>query len=382
MAPLVRCRCATLLVTGICLLSGPALVAAEEGSLLLGRHLGLRLRQRERLQVRMPDSGVQEAWANKHQPGDTALGRLLVSRFEERPPARPMPSQSSLDTAAACPLLIDWPEGVDVTAPDPCGVVAGAWSLPGDGATVLLWEHSCVKAGVGLEPVVTYVTPGGDFFGTSQTVMSLVGSRVEIRDCSGRTQYIISEVVSHEPGRPDLDACETYGSCQGTVWTQLFLYSVEEQLLAKTRPLHLFQSEFDVMDPKGVVIARVSRRGSWSPLAHTCGGPRRRWSIQFSPSPPAAFADPATRWPIAEMLTVLSIRDARRRPSGLVPPSACELERSGLLVVVLVLVALSAVGFAIVLYRVGLQHCRDFFFALENRLCPPRMRRPSKYGGP
>lgn len=316
------------------------------------------------------------------QPFDTALGSYLVSRLTDgATPRTPPPTQSSVDLAPGCPVLQDWPESVEVDAPDTCkSLPGGAWTAPGGvlglGEPILAWQRTCWLQA----PAVTYTMPSGDLFGTSETVSVLIGSTEVLYDCRGNPKYSIQEKVYHEVGEADHELCEKYRSCDGVVWLQYFIYDYADgRTVAKTPYLHLFQDSFDIQDLSGTVIAKVSRRGEWSPTHGECGE-SRKWVIDYpTREDVGAFSNPTDQWPIAEVVTIISVRDLHRRPSGLVAPSGCEIRGYVVELVIAFLLAGCLCSGFILFFRMGLHPLRDYLFDLEDRVCPGGMRVPEKY---
>lgn len=344
------------------------------------------------------------------QPLDTSLGNFFVSGFVEGPTPTPPPSQGSMDIAAACPVISEWPETVEIDAPNPCGAQlgfrqGGFWQIPSGStaaaanvysstSSLLRWDLSCGLQG--LMPAVQYTMPNGDPFGMSHTVVTFTGTRAQLSDCEGNARYYVDEKVYREASKADPITCKKYGSCDGTIWLQYFVYDRKLQIVAQTPYLHLFEDSFEISDPRGNVIAKAEKRGGWSPFANDnecnivdmgADGPvPRKWALTFiaddgKSDKLGVFANPTDQWPIAELVTMMAVRDAHRQPSGLVAPSACEVRKSTLfLLVAFMLTAIVCSGIAI-FFRFGLQRCRTNLFDLELRICPSQMRKPSKYEG-
>jgi len=321
-----------------------------------------------------------DPWADG-QPADVAVGNYLVSRLTGGPTQTPPPTQSSIDIAAACPVLEAWPSSVEVTAPDHCQSLAGGhWSTPGGilggGEPLMSWQQRCWMQA----PTVVYTVPSGDVFGTSQTIGVFTDDTVTLFDCRGNPKYSIEERVYHATGQADPRICEKYKSCDGTIWLQYFVYDYADgRAVAKTPYLRLFQDSFQIEDKLGGVIATVARAGDWNPVEGECGE-HRKWVIDYTArDQDAVFSNPTDQWPIAEMVTIISVRDASRRPSGLLAPSGCEIRSYAIeLVLAFLLVAFICSG-TIVFVRVGLGPCRDRMVYLEDRICPRGIRVPSKY---
>lgn len=339
-----------------------------------------------------------EAWKNG-QPGDAWLGAFAVERFAEPPTVTVVPEQKRGGALDPCPLITSWPSQMVIDAPDPCAQAAsaGAWSGAGttDGeepAQLMNWASSCSAAGPGLVPVVSYTQPSGQLFGTSQPVPSIVGSTQELRDCMGTVKYTIDEKVYHMKGQADKKACQDFGSCDGTVYLQYIIRDWTGKIVAKTGHLRLFQSHFTLTDKQGKKIALIKRVGKWSPMDQaTCfkGAPNsRRWLVTYA-DPKAAdssktFSKFADRWPVAQLVTIMAHNDASRRSTGLVAPSTCEVEKSGLLIFVIcfgVFLVLGAVAmFSQFGFSVSLMQA--FFIGLEQKFCPRRMAKPGRFASP
>jgi len=229
-------------------------------------------------------------------------------------------------------------------------------------------------------PTIEYSVPSGDAFGSSVTAGVLVDDTVTLYDCGGNPKYSIEERVYHATGKANPQICEKYRSCDGVVWLQYVIYDYADgREVAKTPYLSLFQDRFEVQDKLGEVIATVSRGSEWTPTGGECGE-SRKWIIEYAVrDKPGAFSNPTEQWPIAEMVTMISVRDLNRRPSGFLAPTTCEL-KSILPELVLVFLLAALVGSIVILWlRKGLVPCRNFMFDLEDRVCPKRMRLPSRY---
>lgn len=320
-----------------------------------------------------------EPWADG-QPADTGLGNYLVSRLTDGPTQMPPPTQSSVDFAAGCPVLEEWPATVEVTAPGPCqSQLGGHWSSPGGmlggGEPLMSWQLNCWMEA----PTVAFTVPSGDLFGTSQTVGIIADDSMTLYDCRGNPKYSIQERVYHAAGQASPQLCEKYKSCDGTVWLQYFIYDWGDgHTVAKTPYLRLFQDEFEVQDKSGDPIATVSRVGSWNPVDGECGE-QRKWAIEYAKMESGPFSKPADQWPIAEMVTMISVRDTNRRPSGLLAPSGCEFRSYIVELLTVVLLVLFFCGGSLLFLRKGLTPIREFMLRLEDDICPKRMRIPSKY---
>eukprot|EP00930_Biecheleria_cincta_P053001 TRINITY_DN3831_c0_g2_i1.p1 TRINITY_DN3831_c0_g2~~TRINITY_DN3831_c0_g2_i1.p1 ORF type:complete len:391 (-),score=68.67 TRINITY_DN3831_c0_g2_i1:106-1236(-) len=330
------------------------------------------------------------AWEN-YQPADAALGALLLGRFR----AEPKPPSGGGDPALdPCPVLNDWPDKVEVEAPSPCSVVGpvGNWNSEssangGSPAAIMGWSQACSTLGGGLVPVTTYTLPGGGHFGSSQLVPSLTGNTVQLKDCVGYVRYQIDEKVYQVPGEPDAHACEVYGSCAGTVFIQYIIRDHAGGMLAKTPYLRLFQSSFTVEDKSGLLVAQVQRVGIWNPMSKTClRDEANKWMLKFPDLNAAGasnvFPSASDRWPLAELVTIMATRDASRLSSGLVEPSVCEMEKTGLMGFMIVF-SIGILGMAALLFlRVGVGPMQVMCLDFEGRFCPRRMLRPARPSKP
>lgn len=320
------------------------------------------------------------------QPIDTAIGAFLAAGLSERPTVTPPPTQDSLDIIrAGCPLLTTWPQELEVVTIDPCDHMhEGSWRDPVTAEPLVLFRLSCSPTTSGLSPRISYSTAGphAELLAASQMMTTLVGSKIALMDCAGNVRYVIEEKVYKQKGSVDVERCEKFGSCDGTVWLQYFLKSADGALLAHTPYLQLFESTFDVVHPgTGALIARATRVGDWVPNSRECLG-QRRWRLTYaSPPPPGPFANPTEQWPIAALLTVASMRDASRKPSGLLAPTWCEISKTALSVVVAIVCAAACLTVGLVFLRDGVPLFRASLIAFESRVCPKRMRVPSKYSG-
>jgi|Transcript_37924 hypothetical protein len=335
----------------------------------------------------VPPNMLLDPWADA-QPADTALGNFLTGSLSGAPTATPPPLQAALALmAGSCPILDQWPKVIEIEAPGPCQAESsGRWSAPPTGSAsagveMISWSQSCSLFAGGLAPTISYSAPGGAAFAMSSTAITLVGNKIEIYDCGGVLKYYLEERVYHESNMVDQDSCMKYNSCDGTVWLQYFLRDASNKLVAHTGYLKLFEESYEILDATGLSLGMASRKGDWNPISKNCGGDRK-WEFNFADAmPPGPFADITQQWPLAVMVTVAAVRDASRRPSGLVAPSWCEITKTGLALCCFILCsALFACG-TVVFVRVGRGPLRDFFHDLEERVCPRRMRKQSKYEG-
>jgi len=367
--------------------------------------LRTRARQESRRAMAIPDDlfvvppapPQLEAWKDG-QPGDTALGKYIVDKLSDGPTITPPPSQEMLDIASACPMLLTWPTIVEIQTPGTCDA-SGNWTTAGGAlggvptggfpglipmagsplanlapSTVVKWKKSCW-----LKPVVTYTMPNGDSFGSVRPFWFSSASHT-IYDCSGTAKYVVEEQVYHERGLAHEDSCYRYGSCDGTVWIQYFIkLPTDGQIVAKTKYLHIFQDSFAIFTIDGIKVAQASRMGSWIPNDSGCKS-HRKWMVEFMPRTDSGrFSVPSEQWPIASLVSILSKRDATRRPSGLVSPTWCEIRETIFMVLGAISLFLLVLLIISTFLRVWLTPLREYFYDLEVRMCPPAMRRPSKY---
>mmetsp|Transcript_91546 Transcript_91546/g.112117 ORF Transcript_91546/g.112117 Transcript_91546/m.112117 type:complete len:353 (-) Transcript_91546:106-1164(-) len=286
-----------------------------------------------------------------------------------------------------CPVLNEWPSKLEIDTPSPCTLTpSGSWSTSEASSDdsgiplVMSWSQQCSTLGGGLVPVTSYRLPSGGLFGSTQPVLSLTGSTFRLNDCVGNTRFFLDEKVYQVPGEPDAHACEIYGSCDGTVFLQFIIRDHAGSKIAHTPYLRLFQSSFKIEDINGLLVAQVERIGRWNPMSKTCSGQAHKWLVKF-PDLGIAGASPlfptaADRWPAAQLVTIMSTRDGARLSSGLVGPSVCEMEKTGLLIASVVFLVAAIGALAILFVRVGLptqQMCVEF----EATFCRRRKRTPN-----
>jgi len=339
----------------------------------------------------MAGTSSLEAWHN-HQPFDAAIGSWVLESFYSNPAdSYNMPGKGdpALDP---CPVLNDWPDKMEVDAPNPCAISTsgGNWNINehssgSSAARLMSWSQTCSSLGGGLVPVTTYTLPTGGLYGTSQLVASITGNTLRLNDCVGYTRYYVDEKVYHVPGQADAHACEVYGSCDGSVFTQYFIRDHAGKQIARTSYLRLFQSSFTIEDDFGLVVASVERIGAWNPMSKTCdstNGNGRRWMIKFpdlsSQGASQVFQTPPDRWPVAELVTIMATRDSSRLVTGLVAPSICEMEKTGLMIFVIVFAVGVVAAASILFLKVGMGPMQSWFMDFEGRFCPRRMYRPSR----
>lgn len=314
-----------------------------------------------------------------------ALRTYLNGRFGAPSAALPAKGDPALDP---CPVLNEWPSKLEIDVPSPCTLApSGSWSTseasPEDSAIplVMSWTQQCSTLGGGLVPVTSYTLPSGGLFGSTQPVASLTGNTFRLNDCVGYTRFFLDEKVYHVPGEPDSHACEIYGSCDGSVFLQFIIRDHAGRKIAHTPYLRLFQSSFNIEDVNGLLVAQVERIGRWNPMSKTCSGQAHKWLVKFPelgiPGASSLFPTAADRWPVAELVTIMSTRDGSRLPSGLVGPSVCEMEKTGLLIASLVFLVAAVGAVATLFVRVGVTPTQMMCLEFEASFCPRRKRTPN-----
>jgi hypothetical protein len=320
-----------------------------------------------------------------HQPLDTNLGERIVSGFEFPPTATPPPEQSAMNLAFGCPVLLGWPGDVTIETPTPCSDVqtAGKWNTTGDdgegGSEILGWEETCNLQEYKTTPTVVYTMPNGDHFGHSQMRTTMFGVQMEVYDCGLNLIHVIEEKVYHQSGPPHPESCDKYGSCDGKVWLQYFIYDGKGAVVGMTSYLHLFQEDWTIVDGGGVPIATVIRANGWSPVDFSCANATRTWHIHYNGGAAGYWSSPQNKWPIAAMMTMLSMRDTYRLPNGMVTMSKCAFAKSlsylAMLVVLMIILFIAWTLF----YKFVLTELRHFFIKKEWQICPKRMFKPAIY---
>lgn len=317
------------------------------------------------------------------QPVDTAIGTFLTEGFAERPTVTPLPSQSSVDAVrAGCPMLLNWPQQLDIYALNPCEKHGqGAWRDSSTNEHIMRFGQSCNPFGGGLAPLVTYSSVlGEETFAFTQKRVTLFESQVVLNDCAGNLRYTIEEKVYKQRARADSLACARFGACDGTDWFQYFLRQANGTLAAQTPWIHLFQSELEFVHPiTGATIATAQRIGEWIPNQDNCQGDRR-WQLSYAdPFPHGPLAIVTERWPLAALMTVATMRDANRRSSGSVAPSWCEVWKASTLILGLWLAASFTTIAALFFLRDAVPPLTAALFEWELKVCGRRMALPSKY---
>lgn len=311
-------------------------------------------------------------------PFDTILGYSLVSLFLDKPTVKPPHNLSVPDLSFGCPMLVEWPTELEVVLPDPCGGDGAAPGLWRSAGTDVLMQWSVDQSFFDWNPAprVTYSMPSGVHFGTSQKKVTLITTVLMLKDCEHNIRYTIDELVYKQMGDPDPASCQRYGSCDGIVWLQ---YQIRDQggfVVAKTHNLKLFQDSFIIYDSDGVEIAVATREGDWSPISTACP---RIWKVTFASGTPGIFSRPTSQWPIAEMVTMMAMRDSTRRPDGLVRATPLEYWKWFTLVVMLILFACCCVCVPCCIWIFCSGPLHYYIDELEKRCCPKRMARPEKY---
>lgn len=314
------------------------------------------------------------------QPLDTALGHYFASGVTDDIPVAPVGNLTDLTIMLGCPALMNWPSTVLVTAPDLCsGDGKGVWSeANSDPKPIVEWSTSCDMFSRNIAQATNYMMPNGDAFGTSQTATRWVGTNIVIRDCLGKVRFSIDEKVYHQEGHADQEGCKEYGSCDGTVYLQYLIRDQRDYVIGKTAYLKLFQDQFKVFSPDAVEIATVSR-GGWDPYKSDCGP--RSWTVAFSAGATGIWADASQRWLVAEMVTIMTLRDGYRRPSGLMRPSACELSKTVLLFGLALIAFFFFIFAGLIFNYIFLNRLRIICIKIEANLFPKCMKLPSRHQG-
>jgi len=314
-----------------------------------------------------------------HQPMDTAMGSFLMNQFVEPMTVTPPPSQSALDLAYGCPALLEFPVSVTVNAPSGCGSVRyGTWQNAAGDVSLMSWSEVCTpNLKVSAFPIVRYSLPNGDIFGYSREAPFKGGKSLELLDCGLRVLYTMDEKLVRDKTGMSGAACEKYGSCDGAVYVQYNIYK-NGALVASSPYLTLFQDTFKWTSPTGLEVATTSRLNAWSPR-DKCPSWSKKWLVRMNPSAPPPFNDVSLRWPIAEAVTMFSLRDDLRDNTGQVSLSGCEYKSSGLYLGILIASAL------VVLVLTGLFHVFFhnrlvvLFSSMEDKLFPKAVYRPLKF---
>lgn len=333
-----------------------------------------------------------DPWAD-HQPRDTRLGYLALSSIAVSP-QEANEEKAAREAAAAqssgCPLLLSWPDVVEIMLPDPCGDGTGTWQSAAEAADeegsddtggddsddIMGFKTSCPVLSTSIMPSTSLFMPGSNqHFGSSEETTSLIGSSTELRDCHGDARYTIQEKVFHVEGHTYHTACSRFGSCDGTVFIQNLLYDINGEVVARTPRLTLFQDIYSIEDAQGNAIATATRIGAWSPQSTKCGS--NGWRLSFSESVIGIFATPSDRWPIASLVMEMSRRDSRRRPSGLVSPSLCEAVKLTLHWTFAVAVLLAAAIFWLRFRANYIPRLCKAAAAAEDSFFPARVKRPA-----
>lgn len=325
-----------------------------------------------------PPPPVMEPWKDV-QPLDAAIGNYLTSRFIQPPTSTPIPKQSALNTAFGCPILVSYPDSVEIEVPTPCGSTDGGnMTQAGSTDATLTWSEQCSSFFNGLMPLVTYTMPTGDTFGSSQTAWALFGNSLNFYDCSGGLLFTADEKIYKQSDVSDPDLCEKYGSCDGIVYLQYFMYQGTEKV-AETPYLKIFSDTITFLDPGGNAIA-TANRGEWNPTERSCSGDgepeTRKWTLKYESSAGGMWSDSTQRWPLAALVLMLSIRDQFRRPDGMVRASNCQVFKTGAAVLILIVgLVVISVGAALFIYF-WLPRFKKIFENFELTWCPKRMHKP------
>jgi len=315
------------------------------------------------------------------QPFDTRLGDLIASSFLAPPTETPPPTQEALNLAYGCPVLLGYPQSLQINAPSGCDHSrAGTWKQPQGNNSVIKWVETCDLLTAVL-PIVQYTTPDDQAFASSRTRFSFFGNTMEILDCGLNIQYTIEEKIYHQTSFTDQEICKKYGSCSGTVFLQYFMRNRAGVVIAETPYLNLFQDNIVIQEPgSGLVIANVERVGAWSPW-DKCPQWEKLWSIKYSQAPPGQFGNIENRWPIAVLVNMMILRDADRTKGGMVMPSFCEVVNISILAVMILLLIITVIVLTLLFQHFCFRKVRMIFYNIEDKFFPHTMYKPSKYEG-
>lgn len=314
-----------------------------------------------------------------HQPFDTAMGSFLMNQFVEPMTVTPPPSQSALDLAYGCPALLEFPDSVTVQAPTGCDSARfGAWQNTVGDVDVMKWNEICTpNTHISAFPIVRYALPNGDIFGYSRETPFKGGKSFELLDCGLRVLFTMTEKLVRDKRGMSGEACEKYGSCDGAVYVQYNIHASNGALVASSPYLTLFQDSFKWSSPGGMEIATASRVNGWSPR-DVCPAWSKSWLLRMNSGAPPPFNDVTMRWPIAEAVTMFSLRDDLRDNAGVVSVSTCSYKNSGVYLGLLIAVT------AIVLFLTAVftvfchQRVLHMFITVEDKLFPRAVYRASK----
>lgn len=322
--------------------------------------------------ARSEDVQKLNSWQDA-QPTDTIFGEYLVGNVAVDKSYYIMNS-SEIDTEMGCPGLPDLPDAMEVVAPDPCDLPEGTWKSLEDDTTIVRWKAACGISTPGLTPVIDFSAVGGGAnLGQSQLAWTWFGTKVRIMNCNGQVRYTLEEKVYHETGKVDAVKCEKYKSCDGTVYFQYFLRDQSGALVARTPWIRLFDTSFKLVDPVGMELALIDRSSGWSSLPNGCPGESRRWKLRFG-----HLTSSNQRNLVATMATILTMRDGLRKPNGMVAPSWCELIKSVCVFLVVLLGFFVVIAVGIIFNLCFMNRLRHVLREYEQRVCPKRMRMPSK----
>jgi len=316
-----------------------------------------------------------------NQPFDTAIGNFFVSRLVEKPTVTPPPSQASIELAYGCPTLLNWPIEVAVGAPDPCADMKtnASWTDNSDenAAKIVSWSQDCAMfdlANRDASPLVSYELPNGDLLGASQEKTTLKRTIIELRDCQYTTRYTVQERLIHQSGKPDDNACSKYGACDGVVYLQYVMKDAIDKTVAITPYLNLFPEVFEINDAAGNKIATASRAG-WDPMHSDCSNSiSRHWLLRFAESPAGVFATVTERQWIAQMMTMIALRDSRRGSDGLVTMSECQIFKMFITGLSLLAFLCCACCVPMCCYLIVSAPMHERLHFLEKRWCPRKKK--------
>mmetsp|Transcript_75344 Transcript_75344/g.140503 ORF Transcript_75344/g.140503 Transcript_75344/m.140503 type:complete len:361 (-) Transcript_75344:45-1127(-) len=310
------------------------------------------------------------------QPFDTALGALVIGGFLREPQGGPQgPIQdNTAGVSDDCPVLLSTPEEMVVEAPDACagsdGLGTGLWT--GGGSDVMRWKQYCslISPGVSRAPMVEYYLPEGDYFGYSQMQLRLTGSTMQLYDCTGELIFTINEFVFLQRNWVRWFHVDT------KVWMQ-YVINRGSKAIAKTKYLPVDEGTIAMYDESNNEIATFIRSEGWDPKSNECSedGARRKWTITYTAEAANVFPDNTQRWPMAELVTMIALRDPNRVSMGFIMPTLCEVIKT-LFFFALVGVLMACLISCCIGCKMHCQPaCRVGLFALELAICPHRRLR-------
>lgn len=309
------------------------------------------------------------------QPVDTALGNYFMGAYGDSTLLDFNLNQTAPMNDPNCPAPPVLPNTMELVVPDPC-VDTGTWSATNGSRVVMDWSSSCGISTPGLAPVLTYANTGGARFATSEKALTLTGTKVRLLDCNGNVRYILEEKIYYRRDKVDPSRCRAYNSCVGTVYFQYFIRGFTGAVVAKTSYLRLFEEQFVIRTKSGRQIASIKRVPGWSPTSTTCGGTPKKWTLDFATDVGGAQIE---RWPVAALVTLMTMQDTRRATDGFAWPTGCEVWKSIGLFLLSLLSIFSVIAGAMLFRMLFLNRCQVFLSDLEDRFCPKRMLVPAKF---